>query len=701
MNDIIQAPYTRGHSIFLEGPAGAGKTTLAVQRLRYLLQSGIPGDTILVLTPQRTLAQPYVQALHAPDAPGGSEVTVATIGGLARRAIDLFWPLLAAEAGFARPNERPIFLTLETAQYYMDRVLAPFLDKLYFEGVSIRRNRLASQILDNLNKAAAVGFSHTEIAARLSGAWGGESSRLRVYQQAQEVASAFRAHCLAEGLLDFSLQIELFTRQFLPRLEGQAFIYDRFQHVIADNIEEDVPVAHDLLREFLRTAASALMVYDQDAGYRAFLGADPASAQKLGGLCRRRIKLAESRAPSASLADLARQLSPRLIEPQKKPGDPRAALHYAPHRFHPQMLDWVADEVSRLVKGEGGAPGQIAILAPYLSDALRFALTTRLERFGVPMVSHRPSRALKEEAGARCLLTLAALAHPAWKIRPPRFDVAQMLTQAIAEMDWVRARQLSEIVYREKGEGLQLTGFAQIQPEMQQRITYLLGGRYDEMLNWLQGYAAEPPLELDHFLARLFAEVLSQPGFGFHHDLDAARAAANLIESIYKFRQALRLSESTSAGQEYLALAAQGVVAAQYIASWQEERADAVLIAPAYTFLMRNQAVDYQFWLEVGSAGWWERPYQPLTHPLVLSRQWAAGRVFSDEDEMESREEALQRLLLGLIRRCRRGVYLGISDLGAHGYEERGPLLHKLQQVLRETKPRRSSETSEVSRGAP
>ncbi len=65
MNEIIQAPYTRGHSIFLEGPAGAGKTTLAVQRLRYLLQAGIPGDTILVLTPQRTLAQPYVEALRA------------------------------------------------------------------------------------------------------------------------------------------------------------------------------------------------------------------------------------------------------------------------------------------------------------------------------------------------------------------------------------------------------------------------------------------------------------------------------------------------------------------------------------------------------------------------------------------------------------------------------------------------------------
>ena len=41
---------------------------------------------------------------------------------------------------------------------------------------------------------------------------------------------------------------------------------------------------------------------------------------------------------------------------------------------------------------------------------------------------------------------------------------------------------------------------------------------------------------------------------------------------------------------------------------------------------MSNRPVDYQFWLDVGGRGWFERLYQPLTHPYVLSRALAAGR---------------------------------------------------------------------------
>ena len=69
-----------------------------------------------------------------------------------------------------------------------------------------------------------------------------------------------------------------------------------------------------------------------------------------------------------------------------------------------------------------------------------------------------------------------------------------------------------------------------------------------------------------------------------------------------------------------------GVVAAQYVRSWQRQPEDAVLIAPAYTFLMSNRPVEHQFWLDVGATGWWERLYQPLTHPYVLSRRWEPGQ---------------------------------------------------------------------------
>jgi hypothetical protein len=147
------------------------------------------------------------------------------------------------------------------------------------------------------------------------------------------------------------------------------------------------------------------------------------------------------------------------------------------------------------------------------------------------------------------------------------------------------------------------------------------------------------------------------------------------MESVRKFRWVageMLQGEGQPLGAEYLGMVQDGVIAAQYMRSWQTQVEEAVLLAPAYTFLMSNRPVDYQFWLDPGSRGWVERLYQPLTHPYVLSRAWPEGRTWSDADEVYTSRDALQRLALGLLRRCRRGLFLGLSDLGEQGYEQRG-----------------------------
>jgi hypothetical protein len=40
-----------------------------------------------------------------------------------------------------------------------------------------------------------------------------------------------------------------------------------------------------------------------------------------------------------------------------------------------------------------------------------------------------------------------------------------------------------------------------------------------------------------------------------------------------------------------------------------------------------------------------------------------------------------------LLRRCRGTVFLGLSELGEQGYEQRGPLLLAFQRVLRQGLP--------------
>ncbi len=691
---VVESPLDS--KLFVSGPAGTGKTTAGVERMRHLLARGVPGESILMLTPQRTLQEPYLELLYSPERRAGGEVTPATIGGLARRMCDLFWPLAGEAAGFANPEQPPVFLTLETAQYYMAHIVRPLLDEGYFESVTIDRNRLYSQIIDNLNKAAVIGFPHTEIGSRLDASYFGDPAQRRVYQDAQDCASRFRQYCLDHNLLDFSLQLELFASVLWRQDIVRDHLVRTYRHVIYDNVEEDMPCAHDILREWLPQFDSALLVYDEGAGFRRFLGADTQTAWALRELCDGQVQLQESFVMSDGVAELSVGLVQAIVPDVESNPDGQISSESLivlkkigsetdTPRFYPELLDAVVNEIEELISS-GIQPSEIVILAPYLTDALRFSITHRLETNNIPWRSHRPSRSLKDEPASHALITLGALAHPHWNIHPPKFDVTYALMQSIDGLDLVRAQLLTDIVYRQKD--LRLSPFEEIKSDVQERITFSVGNRYSIIRNWLDEYRLSNSLPLDHFFRKLFGEVLSQAGFGYHRNLDSIRVAASLVESVKKFRLAMEPSnvgkDSTAFdfGKEYIAMLGEGVIAASYLEGWQNEDKGAVLVAPAHTFLMMNRPVTIQFWLDAGSSGWYERLSQPLTHPYVLSRGWQEGRQWTDADDVQYSREAMARLVSGLLHRCRERVYLGIAELGESGFEGRGELLRAFQKVI-------------------
>ena len=716
---------------FLSGPAGSGKTTRGVERLLILLKEGVPPHHILVLTPQRTLGGPYETALQQAGATLTGQVDVITMDSLALRTINLAWPRIARQAGFGHPNRPPLFLTIETAQYYMTEVIEPFLQQGYFDpnvvSVTITLPRLMSQLLDNLEKAAMIGLPYTKVGERLKFALGQEISSRVAFDHAQECANAFRDFCLRHNLLDFSLRVEVFRDFIWANPQLQNMLTGRYRHLIADNLEEQSPFVHHILEDWLLKTESALLIYDQEAGYRLFLGANWRTAEALQDQSERPEILTDSYTATPVILELGRQIGLSLgIAPADRadedgpggetpaePVDPRLAFTFQQTRFHPQMLTWAIDQIEQLIEA-GASPNEIVVLAPFVSDALRFSFLNEMERRKLPARSHRPSRMLKEEPAAVTMLTLARLIYPHWNLLPDRFDVMQALVLTIQGLDLVRARLLVDVLYRPfDQEGGPLYPFDQIAGEARERITYQLGQRFDQLRNWLLTEQQAGPAPLDHTFSRLFGELLSQPGFGFHQSQEAGEVAANLIESVKKFRRvAGRVPIAWSKGESrfgeveeilpgvdylnraYIRLIEQGVVAALYTRSWEPAPNEAVLIAPAYTYLTSNRPVDYQIWLDAGSNGWWERIAQPLTHPYVLASDWEADRLWLDEDEVKNQVDRLHRLILGLTRRCRKHIFIANSEISEQGYEQRGRLLLALQQTLRRLEQRRDKSES-------
>ncbi len=717
----IDYPRDGGESLLLRGPAGTGKSTALVARLANLLREGCRPSEILVLAPQRSWVDRFDQAIAQLDAPVRGGVDIVTYYGLARREVGLFWPLVADSAGFAHPEREPVFLTIETAQYYMWQIVEPLLrEEGYFSDLVVRRGRLLSQLIDNLNKAALVGFDYTTLHARLSEAWSGSPDHTTRYVQAQDCAIRFREHCLAHNLLDFSLVTEVYSRHLLPHAVYQRYFRAHYRHLLVDNLEENVPVAHDLVSWIIGPDsaggyASAVVALDEGGGYRLFLGADPATAESVSALCHDTLEMRAPLERTQNALALAATLTRALgmpAAPVPDGGSARdAVLEQFSGKYWISMVRWAARRCAALVH-DGADPSDIAILAPYVSDVMQFAIAEECRAAGIPLQLLRPSAELHTDPVIRGVLVLALLAHPTWEIQIgagpassasayviAQQDVALALQTAIHNLDPIRARLLA-------GDALPLgeralkdltsaspdetTAIAEAAKRAQlwEEVGYQVREAYQILYAWLADYAATgDPEPFDLFLARMFGDVLSTPGFAFHAAPEGARTYGRLVESARKFREAVEdqpglASRVDDLGREYIQLILSGIASAEYAADRPQHLPGGVILAPAYTYLTRDLHSRYQFWLDVGSDGWTNRPYQPLTQPYVLSRGWPIGKLWTDVEEETSKRENLVRVLGGLAARCSGGVYLAHSQLGIGGEEQSGRLARAVLAAL-------------------
>ena len=684
-------------STFLEGPAGAGKTTRATEHIQSLVGAGAAPGSILLLTPHRSYTFPYQETF---DQQTWYALGKATIGGLARRYVSLFWPEILPHSKYELSESlEPTFLTYEAAQYYMARLVSPLVEQGYFSDLKLTRHRLYSQLLDNLNKSAVNDISLDDLSGYLQSAriaeevvTAGAKGKSRVDEIASTVV-AYRQLCAKHNLVDFSLYLELF-RDLIRDVEvARSYVYGQYRHLVYDNCEEDVPLAHDFVREWLghgdSKLESALIIYDRDAGFRKFLAANPQTALSLKEVCTQTEELEESPRVPASLLNVGRCLvnsiaNAPLYEVEPASGERR--FRVSSDRLHHQMVQRVVRQVASLVDS-GRSPREIVIISPFLSDSLYHALSTGLDGAGITHYCHRPSRTLREEPVTKVLLTLATLAHPTWKMtRPSHEAVCHMLVSILADVDLVRAAVLAAAVYDPMHDGVGLRGFEEVRADVRDRVTYRLGESYEKLRVWLEAYASEDMLPIDHFLSRLFGELLSQPGFGLYKDVQAGAQVGSVVESARKFRRAVAdvlEREQEPVGKAYVEMVQEGVVSGFYAVEWADPP-DAVLIAPAHTFLLRNRSYGHMLWLDVGSTAWHRRIHQPLTNPYVLSKDWDRQDQWSASWEQRFETERLTRIVFGLIRRCTDSVYLYASELSAHGQEQTGDLLVALGYAMRE-----------------
>ncbi len=674
---IVQAPLQEGQGIFLSGPPGAGKSTALVARLVHLLRQGVPAYSILVLLPDRATRDELQKELKGLQLGPYGDVSLLTYYGLAHQMVSLFWPLVARRAGFAHPERPPIFYNFELAQDLMRHMVEPLLEQGYFEKLHLHPLRLVAQLIDNMNQSALNGYPLPEVLLRLVGSWSGPAERLLAFQQGQEIVSRFRAEALEHGLLDFSLMLEVLQQHLLDAPPFWGYFTERYRHLLVDNVEENVPAAHDFIGRLLPQLDSALLVYDEFGGNRSILGADPEGALALRRSCSRLVRMPGPPRPTALLAQAA---AVRLGQEEGTiEGAEGAVLDVIRTRYRSEMAAAAADALGRMVHGEHIPPSEIAVIAPALDGVLRFALAQECARVEVPVRFLRRSRRPIEEPAVRAVLNLAALLHPEWDVYPQRYEIGEALGQVMAEVDPVRAALLADWTYDPVVPGWRAPD--SLTPTARNRLGVHLLAHYQQLWERWQALLPAAGLPWEDLLARMQQELLPDATA----DPTVAVAFAELLESARNFRQTFPVLYPGDApelvGRRYLEMLRSGLAGAYYVVP-EEEIPPAVVVAPVHSYLLGGRPVRRQLWLDLGSPEWSSSLQQPLTNPHVLSRRWPVGAPWDDAADYAARRASLARIVQGLCYRCSEGVILCSSELSTAGQPQEGPLLRLLEPIL-------------------
>lgn len=665
-------------SSFLLGPAGCGKSTALRQRLVQLLAAGEPAYTVLGIVAEPEHSQAFLDWLQRSGQGPYADLNITTFNIMAREMVSLFWPLIARPAGFARPYQPPTFLTYDLAQLLMWQVVTPLIDDGAFATSRLRPQQIVSQLLDTLNRAALNGLTIEEATARQIVNWAeAEEQRIQI-REAATAANHFRRRCLSGGMLDLSLVVDVFNRQLLGHPEFRRYFSERYRHLLVDNVEEQTPVGQEFVANLMSAAATTAIAYDAGGGYKRFLSADPAGANRFYDLCANLFEFELSYTSTAPLLSLSNRVENRLMGArQPEAGAESAVIERIVTRYRREMVEALADHLGHLVD-EGLPAREIAIIVPYLDGALRYSLTRALQAAGLPYYLLRRRSSPREEPRVRAWLTWLAMGHPGWGIQPAAYDVAEAFQLSVEGLDPVRAKLLTDHIY--VAETAQLLSSDSLPDEIARRIGPDLLQRVDILHTWLaeNGDGRHP---LDGFLHRLFNDLLAGSIFRSEPDLAAAAICDWLVRAAGRLLAAARpmgLTTESEVGSAFINGIYNGLVTANPPEFGEPPDLNGLLISTIYGYLLSGRPVDVQVWLEAAATGWWDIPRQPLSNAFVLAQSWPEGRPWTMEEDFNIRNQLLSRIVRGLTSRCRGGVILATSELDRRGVRQDGPLWRAL-----------------------
>ncbi|BBD59523.1 hypothetical protein NIES2109_23110 [Nostoc sp. HK-01] len=435
------------HSVWIVGNSRSGKTTRLVEHfcrwlqienhnfeLFYTKKAGKKSDNSISKPLGLKQTEPGVLVLAANDDNRrelSDKIVTKTLGKYPIRAktplgffqdeVILFWPLLIELLHLKA--QFPVRLRPETEQELATKLWREQLDAEVLRRVGVNEYRLVRRILDLLQLAAYSGTPCEGIAEVLQK--GLEENGINL--EPEFLASLlldWRNWCLERGLLTYGIITELYSQHLLSDRHYQERLTQRYQAILADDVDDYPAVARQLCETLLERGAIGAFTYNPDGAIRWGLGADPNYLEGLARHCR----LETLFAPVEE--SLAEQLATPIVEFITQPLvmlELPATVQSIQTTSRAELLRTTAEVIGKAIKSGRIQPEEIAIIAPGLDAIARYTITEILTKQNIPVESLNDQRPLISSPMIRALLTMLALIYPGLGRLVDRDAVAEML----------------------------------------------------------------------------------------------------------------------------------------------------------------------------------------------------------------------------------------------------------------------------------
>ena len=350
------------HALILAG-AGSGKTRVLTTRIAWLLQHGeaSPGG-ILAVTFTNKAAKEMLTRLSAMLPVNVRGMWIGTFHGLCNRFLRAHYKLANLPQGFQILDTQDQLSAIKRLckQFNVDEERFPPKQTQWF---------IAGCKEDGLRPNAV------EVRD--------EESRKKV-----EIYQLYEEQCQREGVVDFG---ELMLRSYELLRDNDPIrehYQRRFRHILIDEFQDTNKLQYAWIKMLAGPESSVLAVGDDDQSIYAFRGA------RVGNMAdfvrefqvQHQIKLEQNYRSGSNILDSANELishnSKRLgknLRTAQGPGEPVRVFESPSDLAEAQ---WMVEEMRQLVKGDGLARKEIAVL--YRSNAQSRVIETALFNAAVP-----------------------------------------------------------------------------------------------------------------------------------------------------------------------------------------------------------------------------------------------------------------------------------------------------------------------------